>query len=190
MADNLLIRNIGFDEARILITASHSSGPDKIWTEGYGRRYYLDQIGTTFSNNLDATEYSNYLTFTTVNTAPKEFFVTQMNTAETMRLELIVLAIKDDGTAGYSNDYMQFYRRGSSGNVVKVGTHTDDEKHDGTMNCDITTRVVSNGVWVKFTGVTSHTIDWNVHLKYYKGYHRLIDPNAIPSPVDPRPPET
>lgn len=189
MADNLLIRNIGFDESRILITGSYSGGPDKIWTEGYGRRYYLDQIGTTFSNNLDATEYSAFLTFTTYNTTVKEFFVTQMNAAETLHLDLRVLALKDDGTAAYTCEWQCFYRKGATGNVVKVGSESVDEKHDGTMNCDVTSRVVSNGVWLQFTGVNVHTIDWNVHMTYYKGYHRLVDPNAIPSPIDPRPPD-
>ncbi|MCZ2339238.1 MAG: hypothetical protein LC127_13815 [Chitinophagales bacterium] len=65
---DLLIRNIGFDGTRTLITASFSGGPEKIWTEGYGRRYYLDQLGTTFSSAVDATEYNTYLTFTTNNT--------------------------------------------------------------------------------------------------------------------------
>lgn len=189
MADNLLIRNIGFDESRILITGSHSSGPDKIWTEGYGRRYYLDQIGTTFSNNLDATEYNAYLTFTTTNTNIKEFFITQMNNAETLCLELTAMALKDDGTAGFGSRWSQLFRRGASGGVVQIGTPVVTEKHDGTMNCDITVRTVTNGVYLQFTGAAGHTIDWNIYLRYLKGYHRLVDPNSIPSPIDPRPPD-
>lgn len=186
---DLLIRNIGFDESRTLITASYSGGSDKLWTEGYGRRYYLDQLGTTFSNNIDATEYSTYLTFTTLNTTMKEFFVTQMNPAETLLIELYVLALKDDGTAGFSSRWRQFFRRGNTGGVANVGNASSDTSFDGSMNCSITARTVTGGVWLQFLGVNVHTIDWNVHLKYYKGYHKLIDPGSIPSPIDPRPPD-
>lgn len=188
MADNLLIRNIGFDQSRILITGSHSGGPDKIWTEGYGRRYYLDQIGTTFSNALDASDYNTYLTFTTTSTTMKEFFLTQMNTAETLYVQLTVLALKDDGSAAYGSRWRAFFRRGS-GSVTAVGAPYDDERHDGTMNCTISARTTPNGVYIQFLGVNVHTIDWNVHITYYKGYHHLINPGDIPSPIDPRPPD-
>lgn len=188
MAD-LLIRNIGFDGTRTLISASFSGGPEKIWTEGTGRRFYLDQLGTTFSNNIDAVEYNTYLTFTTYNTTMKEFFVTQMNYAETLCLEMTVMALKNDGTAAFGSRWSQLFRRGSSGSPVGIGTPEKVTKHDGTMNCDISYRIVPDGVWLQFTGVAAHTIDWNIYLRYLKGYHRLVDPGSVPSPIDPRPPD-
>jgi len=186
---DLLIRNIGFDGTRTLITASFSGGPEKIWTEGYGRRYYLDQLGTTFSNAIDATEYNTYLTFTTDNTTMKEFFITQMNAGETLCVELTAMAMKDDGAAAYGSRWSQLFRRGTSGNVVAIGSPDAIEKHDGTMDCDISYRVVQNGVWLQFLGVNSHIIDWNIYIRYLKGYHKLINPSEIPSPIDPRPPD-
>lgn len=186
---DLLIRNIGFDGTRTLITASSSAGPEKIWTEGTGRRYYLDQLGTTFSSAVDATEYNTYLTFTTTNTNLKEFFITQMNTGETLHVELTAMAMKDDGSAAYGNQWSQLFRRGSTGSVVQIGSPVQNEKYDGTMNCDISVRTITNGVYLQFLGPSSHIIDWNIHLRYLKGYHRLVDPGSIPSPIDPRPPD-
>jgi hypothetical protein len=186
---DLLIRNIGFDGTRTLITASFSGGPDKIWTEGTGRRYYLDQLGTTFSNAVDAVDYNTYLTFTTTNTAPKELFITQMNPAETLCIELTAMALKDDGTAAYGSRWSSLFRKGSTGSPNIIGSPEVVEKHDGTMNCDISYRIVPSGIWLVFTGVNAHIIDWNIYLRYLKGYHRLIDPTNIPSPIDPRPPD-
>lgn len=185
---DLLIRNIGFDGTRTLITASFSGGPEKIWTEGYGRRYYLDQLGTTFSNAIDATDYNTYLTFTTYNTDLKEFFLTQMNTGETLYAQLTVLALRDDGGAAYGSRWRAFFRKGT-GSVIAVGAAYDDERHDGGMNCTISARTTSNGLYLQFLGVNAMTIDWNIHITYYKGYHRLVDPNSVPSPIDPRPPD-
>jgi hypothetical protein len=186
---DLLLRNIGFDGTRTLITASFSGGPEIVWTEGAGRRFYVDKIGSTFSNLIDAVEYNTYLTFSTYNTTLKEFFITQLNFGETLYIQLTVMSLRDDGSAGYGTRWRAFFRRGASGAAVAIGAPYDDERHDGGMNCTVTARTQTDGVWIQFLGVNNYTIDWNVHITYYKGYHTLTNPAWIPSPIDPRPPD-
>ncbi|MCZ2339237.1 MAG: hypothetical protein LC127_13810 [Chitinophagales bacterium] len=112
-----------------------------------------------------------------------------MNTGETLHVELTALAMKDDGSAAYGNQWSLLFRRGSTGSVVQIGSPVQTEKYDGTMNCDISVRTITNGVYLQFLGPSSHIIDWNIYLRYLKGYHGLVDPGSIPSPIDPRPPD-
>jgi len=173
MAVNSIVKNKEYDGVRLTISGTASGSASTYYTEAVGYRYFYNQIGST-SSNMEAVSFNAYLSFTTSNAATHSFTLIPMDYGHTVMLETRVLGLKSDGSKGFMMNSFGGYRHAGS-SLSKIGniqyTYCSDFTGGATAYF---TNFGTSSVNLVIGGEASTTIDWDIHIKYTKGYHTLV----------------
>lgn len=182
MAVNSIVKNKEYDGVRLTISGTASGSASTYYTEAVGYRYFYNQIGST-SSNMESVSFNAYLSFTTSNAATHSFTLIPMDYGHTVMLETRVLGLKSDGSKGFMMNSFGGYRHAGS-SLSKIGniqyTYCSDFTGGATAYF---TNFGTSSVNLVIGGESSTTIDWDIHIKYTKGYHTLVAGSS--GPVNP-----
>ena len=194
MIKNLLIKNNTYDGVRAVIVASQSGVQNFYYTEARGDRYYYSVTGSTASPRLESVNFNAYLSFTMSGTATYTLDIIPMTTGETCFLDVQATAVNANCSKAYIAKAFGGFRH--SGSVLaKVQNQIDITNHSD-FSAGVAMDFAANGtqsVRMILTGAHAEILDWDIYLKYTKGYHTLTtggggsNPN-IPDPWYPQPP--
>lgn len=186
---NLLIKTKPYDGVRTVIQAQQLGTTTYYYTEAKGDRHYYTITGSTASPTLETVDFSAYLSFTMSGFTSYSFDIVPMNPGETCMLDVRCSAINDDATKAYIGQSFGGYRHSGS-SLVKVGGSVDiTSKSDFGSTVGITFSTSgTQSVKLTITGETSEDIDWDIYLKFTKGFHSLStgggsdNPSWYPAP--------
>ena len=174
MIKNLLIKNNTYEGVRAVIQASQSGVNNYYYTEARGDRYYYSITGSTQSPRLETVTFDGYLSFTMSGAVTYTLDIIPMNTGETCFLDVQCTAVNASCSKGYvAKAFGGFRHTGSA--LAKIQNQIDITNHS-----DFSSGVAmdfsaagTQSVKMTLTGVAGETIDWDIYLKYTKGYHTL-----------------
>lgn len=171
---NLLIKNNTYSGVRAVIQASQSSVNNYYYTEARGDRYYYSITGSTQSPRLETVTFDAYLSFTMSGAVTYTFDIIPMSTGETCFLDVSCTAVNASCSKGYvAKAFGGFRHTGST--LAKIQNQIDITDHSD-FSAQVKMDFAAAGtqsVRMILTGDASETIDWDIYLKYTKGYHTL-----------------
>jgi len=190
---NLLIKNNHYDGVRAVITASQSGITNYYYTEAQGDRFYYTITGATASPRLETVTFDAYLSFTMSGSATYTFDIIPMRAGETCFLDVSTTAVNADCSKGYiAKTFGGFRHTGTT--LAKVQNQIDIQNHSdfsSAVKMDFQASGTAS-VQMILTGQSGEVIDWDIYLKYTKGYHTLTTGGSGgggASPWYPVPPE-
>ena len=171
---NLLIKNNTYDGVRAVIQASQSGVDNYYYTEARGDRYYYSITGATAAPRLETVTFDAYLSFTMSGAVTYTLDIIPMSTGETCFLDVQCTAVNSSCSKGYvAKAFGGFRHTGST--LAKIQNQIDIQYHS-----DFSSGVAmdfsaagTQSVRMSISGVAGETIDWDIYLKYTKGYHTL-----------------
>ena len=171
---NLLIKNNTYGGVRAVIQASQSGVDNYYYTEARGDRYYYSITGSTQSPRLETVTFDAYLSFTMSGAVTYTLDIIPMSTGETCFLDVQCTAVNASCSKGYvAKAFGGFRHTGST--LAKIQNQIDITNHSdfsAAVKMDFSA-AGTQSVRMTLTGVASETIDWDIYLKYTKGYHTL-----------------
>lgn len=176
MADkkNLLLRNNHYENVRLTVIGSQSVDRVFYYLEATGNRYYYNIITTTQSNNdMEAATFESFLSFTMSGAQTYYFNIVPMEKGTSVLLDFKVVGINSSASKGYMmKTFGGFRHTGSAlsiiGSTLSYETKTDFTSASASFRANATA-----SVQLVVSGQTSETIDWDIHMKYFKGFHDL-----------------
>lgn len=171
---NLLIKNNEYSGVRAVIQASQSGVTNYYYTEAKGDRYYYTVTGATAAPQLETVTFDAYLSFTMSGSVTYDFNIIPMSTGETCFLDVSCTAVNSDCSKGLvMKTFGGFRHTGSS--LAKIQNQINYTKHsDFSSSVDMTISAYgTQSVKMTLTGVAGEVIDWDIYLRYTKGYHTL-----------------
>lgn len=170
---SVMIKNKPYDDVRLTIVGSQSGTYYYHYSEAQGTRYFVNEIGNPTSS-MDSVTFKAHLTFTSSGTQSWGFNLIPMNVGETALLDTKISAINSGSTKGYIMSSFGGYRHSGTtltaiGGGISYSTTTD---FTGASASFSTTATASIDLIVK--GEVGEVIDWDIHISYTKGYHRLV----------------
>ena len=186
----IMIKNKLYDTVRLTIVGSQSSTTNYHYTEAEGNRYYANLVGSTQSN-LEAVSFEAYLSFTSSGTQSWNFNLIPMEYGHTAMIETNVVGMNSTGSKGYGARVFGVWRHAGSTLVAVGGSMDTTTKTDFTSaSCSFTASATAS-ISMNISGQTSETIDWDVHIKYTKGYHTVVAGSPVVPPpwYPPLPPQ-
>jgi hypothetical protein len=193
MIKNLLIKNNTYDGVRAVIQASQSGVNNYYYTEARGDRYYYSITGSTQSPRLESVNFNAYLSFTMSGAVTYTLDIIPMNAGETCFLDVQATAVNANCTKAYIAKAFGGFRHSGSTlakvqNQIDITNHSDFSSH---VAMDFSA-AGTQSVRMILTGVAAETLDWDIYLKYTKGYHTLTTGGggggSTPTPWYPVPP--
>ena len=185
---NLLTRNKHYENARLTIVGSQSSDTVYYYTEASGNRYYFNLLGTSATASLESATFESFLSFTMSGASTYTFNMVPMEAGTTVFLDFKVVGLNSSGSKGYLMKSFGGYRHTGSALSIIGSTITYDTKTDFTTASASFAANATASVRLVVSGQTSESIDWDVHIKYYKGFHDLITGGSTgPTPIYPKP---
>ena len=97
-----------------------------------------------------------------------------METGTSVFLDFKVVGFNSSGSKAYLMKSFGGYRHSGSALTAIGGSITYDTKTDFTSASASFRANATASVQLVVSGQTSETIDWDVHIKYIKGFHDLI----------------
>lgn len=190
---NLLIRNRHYQNARLTIVGSQSTDLIYYYTEATGNRYYYSKLSSTQSMmDMESATFESFLSFTMSGASTYYFNMVPMEAGTSVFLDFKVVGFNSSGSKSYLMKSFGGYRHSGSALTAIGGSITYDTKTDFTTASASFTTIGTASVQLVVSGQTSETIDWDIHIKYIKGFHDLIIPSGggggIPGPIYPTPP--
>ena len=190
---NLLIKNNTYDGVRAVIAASQSGVTNFYYTEARGDRYYYSITGSTASPRLETVTFDAYLSFTMSGAVTYTLDIIPMAKGDTCFLDVSCTAVNATATKGYvAKAFGGFRHTGST--LAKIQNQIDITDHSD-FSAAVKMDFAASGtqsVRMILTGDASETIDWDIYLKYTKGYHTLTTGggggSSTPDPWYPVPP--
>ena len=171
---NLLIKNNTYDGVRAVIVASQSGVQNYYYTEARGDRYYYSITGSTASPRLETVTFDGYLSFTMSGAVTYTLDIIPMSTGETCFLDVQCTAVNADCSKGYvAKAFGGFRHTGST--LAKIQNQIDITNHSD-FSSGVAMDFSAHGtasVQMILTGKAGEVIDWDIYLKYTKGYHTL-----------------
>lgn len=187
MAKNLLIRNNSYEEVRLTIFGNEDGTSTQYYTEANGNRYYYTVIGGTASPAMQSATFESFLSFTMSGTASYQYSLIPMLPEETVMIETRVVGLNLDGSKGYIMSSFGGYKHDGTDLSIIGPSITYDTKSDFTSASASFTQSGTSSICFCFSGELNETIDWDVHIKYTKGFHTLTT-GAPPTPPPIYPP--
>jgi len=176
---SVMIKNKEYDGVRLTIVGSQSGGQYYHYSEAVGIRNFVNEIGNPTSS-MDSVSFNAYLSFTSSGVQTWDFSLIPMEYGTTAIVETRLLGMKSDGTKGFLMNSFGGYRHSGSALTKIGGSFTYDYKSDFTGATAYFTASATASVNLVIIGSSGDVIDWDVHIKYTKGYHSLTIPSGIP----------
>lgn len=173
---NLLVKNKAFDRVRAVINASQSSTAFTYYSEGQGNRFYVNAVSSLASPVLEAANFESFLSFTMSGFATFSFNLIPMATGNSCVVETTIYAQNQAATLGFCQQTFGAFRHngtsllsvgGSPNNIIK----TDFSTVSATFSASGT-----QSVKLTCVGQSGQVIDWDIHIKYKKGFHTILNP--------------
>lgn len=169
---SLIIKNKIYEGTRLTIVGSQSGNRWLHYSEANGTRYYVNPI-TTESSSLEAVTFDAYLSFTSSNTTPWAFSLIPMDTGHSVVLNTQMTGNKQDGSKMFVlNSFGAYKHTGSALSVCGSGI-SYTIMSDFTGATAYFTASGTSSVNLVVVG-TSEIIDWDIFIRYTKGYHTLV----------------
>ena len=186
---NLLTKNYPYDGVRAVITASQSGDLNTYYVQGGGQRYYVNEVGSTASPQMESATFESFMSFTMSGFATYSVNLIPMQAEETAMIDTHVVALNSTGSKGYVGRFFGGFRHSGSTLQVIGGSIDQNVKTDFTTVAISFTASGTQSVLMRLVGQTSETIDFDVHVSYKKGFHNLVSTSGgggIP-PIYPKP---
>ena len=173
----LLLRNNSYEGARLTIVGSQSGLTNYYYTQANGNRYYYSNIGEGSSQQImESATFNSFLSFTMSGALTFDFDIIPMETGSTVLVETKAVASNLPGTKGYvMSSFGGFKHNGTS--ITTIGGSVDyTHKSDFSVGQVYTEFVIlgTQSIKLRARGQASETIDWDIHIKYTKGFHTLV----------------
>jgi hypothetical protein len=179
---NLLIKNNHYENVRLTIVGSQSGVEHYYYTEASGNRYYYTALGGTAAPDMESATFDSFLSFTMSGAVTYQYNLIPMLPEESVMIETNVVGINLDGSKGYVMKSFGGYRHNGSSLSLIGGSIDYTTKTDFTTASASFVVVGTQSVALRVTGQTSQTIDWNVYIRYTKGFHALTFTGPVPPP--------
>ena len=187
---NLLTKNRRYENSRLVIVGSQSSDQVYYYTEATGNRYYYNLVGGTNSNfDMESATFETFLSFTMSGATTYTFDIVPMTTGNSCFLDFKCVALNQSGSKGYLMKSFGGYRHTGSALSIVGGSIDYSSKTDFTSASASFTASGTSSIQLRVSGQTSETIDWDIHIKYYKGFHDLLTGGGGGDIIYPKPPE-
>ncbi len=176
MASKSIVKNREYNEVRLSIVGTSSGSSDIFYTEASGYRYFYNQITAT-SSAMEAVSFNAYISLTSSNTATYSFTLIPMDYGESVMLETKVVGF--NGSKGFMmNSFGGFKHIGNT--LSTIGNIKYDYCSDFTGGATAYfTKTGTSSVNLVIGGESNAgTIDWDIHIKYTKGYHTGFAPGS------------
>ena len=170
---NTLFKNNKYEKVRLVITGSQSGVTNYYYTEADGDRYYYTTISSTASPKMESASFHSYLSCTMSNSVTYTFDLVPMSTGETCMIETRATCINQSGSKGYLVDAFGGFRHTGSTLAIIGSTINYTTKTDFTTVAASFSASGTASVRLTLTGQSSETLDWDVYIKYTKGFHTL-----------------
>ena len=169
----IMVKNKPYDGMRLSIVGSQSGDQYIYYTEAIGDRHYTNEIGSA-EQSLESVSFDAYLSFTSSGTQSWYFNLIPMGIAETVIIETRALALKEDGSGGFICQSYGGYKHSGATLSVIGGSFDYSIKTDmNTASMSYSTYGTSSIV-LNIYGESGAILDWDVYIKYTKGYHTLL----------------
>lgn len=162
------------------------------YSEGDGNRYYFNIFGSTDSENMEASTFNSFLSFTTSNYVVREFEAIPMEPGDTVFIESTATAVNSDTSKAFlCKTFGGFRHNGTS--IMEIGgtgsfeykTHSDFSSVDFVF-----VPIGTQSVYFQCIGQTSQNLDWDIYINYTKSFHTLSSPTPDkPKPIYPKFPD-
>lgn len=172
IVQSVMIKNKEYDGVRLTIVGSQSGQTYYHYSEAVGVRSFVNEIGNPTSS-MDSVSFNAYLSFTSSGTQSWDFNLVPMEYGSTSIIETKILGMKSDGTKGFLMNSFGGYRHSGSALTKIGGSFTYDYKSDFTGATAYFTASATASISLIIGGSSGDIIDWDVHIKYTKGYHTL-----------------
>jgi len=191
---NLLTRNNRYDKVRLVIVGSQSGVQNYYYTEANGDRYYFNQLSSTASADMESATFNSFLSFTMSNAVIYSFDLVPMLPGESVMIETKAVGLNATGTKGYlMTSFGGFRQFGATlsiiGSTINYTTKTDFGPAGVSFSAAGTQSVKMN-----VYGQSGEKIDWDVHIRYTKGFHSLSYAGSTGSnpskPIYPKSPDS
>jgi len=176
---NTLFRYKPYDGVRLTYTTFILGVENTFYAEASGNRYYYSLLGTTASD-MESASFNSFISVTMSNYRVYTFDAIPMLPGESVFIESVALGMNSTGSKAFlSKTWGGFRHSGSTlQEIGGTGSFTYDVKKDFT-GCDF--EWFPNGtqsIYFNVVGQSGETIDWDIHIRYTKGFHSLATPGA------------
>ena len=177
-----IIKNNTYDGTRLSIVGSHSGAQYINYSEANGTRYMVNEIvNSATSSMMESVTFDAYLSFTSSNTDAWSFAIVPMNASESVSLlGFEVYGQKSDASKRFQMVVTNGSYRHSGSTLTGLVRYDYITEFTGATAYFTTIGTASVNLVIQGT---SEDIDWDVYIKYKKGYHSLIA--GVPTPPGP-----
>lgn|SRR5574343_1648 len=186
---SVMIKSKGYEGTRLTIAGSYSSNQYLHYAEASGNRYYVNEISATQSD-MGSVTFDAFLSFTASNATPWQFDLVPMQPGQSLIIDnFIVEGFKSDGTAQFLMQAFGGYRY-STTTLSKSGINYQYINDGLTGATAYFTASGTTSVSLVISGVAATNIDFDVHIRYIKSYHTLLNTSSgggawFPDPIIP-----
>lgn len=174
VVQSLLIRNNLYNGVRLTIVGSQSGDEYFYYSEANGNRYFINEIGGTVSNVMESADFNSFLSFTQSGTVSTTFELIPMDTGDSCMIETKVFGVNSSGTKSYMmKSFGGYVHNGSSLSLVGSGIQYDTIGNFTTGSASFT-QSGTQSICLCVSGETGELVDWDVYIKYSKGFHTLV----------------
>ncbi len=172
VVQSVMVKNKEYDGVRLTIVGSQSGNQYYNYSEAWGVRNYINEI-TNPTASLDSVSFNAYLSFTSSGTSMWQFDLIPMSIGDTVMVESQIVGLNSDGSKGYvCNIFGGFRHSGATLSAIGSGATYTTKTDFSSASVSLGT-TGTQSVTFKVAGDAGEVIDWNLHIKYTKGFHTL-----------------
>ena len=165
---NTLFKFKPYDGVRLVYSTFISGVENTYYAEASGNRYYYSILGSSASDMESAT-FNSFISVTMSNYKVYTFDAIPMEPGETVFIEATAVALNSTGSSA-------FLSRTSFTYTV----------HNDFSGCDFEWFPTgTQSISFNLVGQNSQTLDWDVHIKYTKGFHSITSGGSSQKPIYP-----
>ena len=183
---NTLFKFKPYDGVRLSYNTFISGVENTFYAEASGNRYYYSILGGTASD-MEAASFVSFISVTMSNYKVYTFDAIPMEPGETVFIESTAMGMNTTGSKAFlSRTFGGFRHAGTSiKEIGGTGSFTYETQKDFT-GCDFVwfptgTQSISFNV----VGQNGENIDWDIHIKYTKGFHTITTGGGSQKPIYP-----
>lgn len=183
---NTLFRYKPYDGVRLTYTTFISGVENTYYAEASGERYYYSILGSSASDMESAT-FNSFISVTMSGYKVYTFDAIPMETGESVFIESTALAMNSTGSKAFLSTTFGGFRHSGSALTAIGGSISYTTKKDFT-GCDFEWFATgTSSISFNVVGQTGEDLDWDVHIKYTKGFHSVTSPGSTkPKPIYPQ----
>lgn len=183
---NTLFRFKPYDGVRLVYNTFISGVENTYYAEASGNRYYYSILGGSASD-MEAASFNSFISVTMSNYKVYTFDAIPMEPGETVFIESIAMAMNSTGSKAFLSKTWGGFRH--SGTAIKeiggTGSFTYTVQKDFT-GCNFEWFPTgTQSISFNLVGQNSETLDWDVHIKYTKGFHTITSGGSPTKPIYP-----